>query len=420
MTSGTWRAGERLSRLAAMPRLARLPHLSTAHALRAAGLAVWLVVACTHYLGLQRPSAQGPMPQLIGLHLSEVLTALLLGVFAACLWINLREAPVERPTRGHRWRLVAQLAAGMLVHTDLMYVVAGQAALVLEARQASRWLLLQTLLLAAWAALLWHLGAFEPLPAFARSPAPLAFGVTLLSLLTWQAFAFCVGWLAAREARQRRAFALVNAHLQAAQQELAEQSRLEERLHISRELHDSLGHHLVALSLQLGLAQRVPGERRAAHVAAASELAQGMLGEVRRVVSALREEPALDLPAALAALQAAVPEPRVHLQVDEALPELTAAQAHMLLRCAQEAVNNTLRHAAAQNIRLALTAADERTVLLTVQDDGVGSAELRCGNGLTGMRERVAAAGATMELQCAAGQGFRIAVRVGVGAEALP
>lgn len=401
--------------------LSRLPPLNTARALRAAGLAVWFVVACTHYLGLRRPSAQGPMPQLIGFYVWEAVTTVLLAVFAACLWINLREAPVERPTRGHRQRLLAQLVAGMLVHTDLMYVVAGQAALVLEPRRALRWLLAQTLVLALWAALLWQLKAFEPLPAFAQSPAGLAFGITLLSVLTWQAFAFCVGWLAAREARQRRAFALVNARLQAAQHELAEQSRLQERLHLSRELHDSLGHHLVALNLQLGLAQRVPqAERRQAHLATASELAQGMLGEVRRVVGALRVDPGVDLPAALAALQAAVPEPRIHLQLDGELPELAPAQAHVLLRCVQEGVNNTLRHAAAHNIWVTLAASDDSGALrLTVRDDGVGAAALRSGNGLTGMRERVSSVGGTMQAHSAAGEGFRIEVCLG-GAEAAP
>lgn len=386
--------------------------LTTAHGLRAAGLAVWVVVTCTHYLGLQSPSASGPMPQLVGLRVAEVVTAVLLLVFAVCLWINLREAPTEHPTRAHMGRLLAQLAVGLLVHTDLMYVVAGQAALVLERQAALRWLAAQTLLLALWAAVLWQWRAFDPLPAFKDAAPALAFGVTLLSLLTWQCFAFCVGWLAAREAWQRRAFARVNAQLQAAQRELAAKSRLQERLHLSRELHDSLGHHLVALRLQLDLALRVSPGRREEHVVAGAQIARGMLGEVRRVVSTLREQPAPDLLAELRALQAAMPEPRIHLQCDGELTELRPAHAHALLRCVQEGVNNVLRHAgAAKNIRVRL-GASEAGLSLSLHDDGAGADAVRPGNGLNGMRERVEALGGSMQVACSRAQGFAIEIRL--------
>ena len=388
-----------------------MPSITTAHALRAAGVAVWAVVACTHYLGLQMPSAQGPMPSLAGFVIAEAATALLLAVFAVSLWINLREAPVERPTRAHLLRLLGQLVAGMLVHTDLMYVVAGQAPLVLGRRAAMRWLAAQTVLLVVWAALLWKLKAFDPLPAFKDAAPALAFGLTLLSLLTWQCFAFCVGWLAAREALQRRAFARVNAELLEAQQELAANSRLEERLHLSRELHDSLGHHLVAMQLQLDLAQRVPPERQAAHVGSAAALSRGMLGEVRRVVSALREESAPDLEASLRALLAAVPEPRIHLSLSGDLSDVPPAQAHTLLRCAQEGVNNALRHAGAGNLWIAIERGDAG-MSLNLRDDGSGAASFRPGNGLAGMRERVEALGGTLHVQCGADAGFGIEVRL--------
>lgn len=385
--------------------------LSTAHALRAAGLAVWAVVAFTHYLGSRKDSEQGLLAQLLGPVWCELVSAALLLTFAACLWFNLREAPVERPTRVHRARLLAQIATGLVMDTDLMYVAAGQTALVLERRAALRWLAAQALLLALWAALLWRQHGFDPLPAFKGAEPALAFGVTLLSLLTWQCFAFCVGWLAAREARQRRALAQANAQLQAAQQELAAKSRLDERLHLSRELHDSLGHHLVALHLQLDLAQRVPQSGREAHVAAGAQIARGMLGEVRRVVSTLREEPAPDLVAELQALQAAVPEPQVHLQCDAEPSTLPPAHAHALLRCMQEGVNNTLRHAGAHNLWVALDATQEGTTL-SLRDDGSGADAVRPGNGLTGMRERVEALGGTLQVRCGRGQGFAIEVRL--------
>jgi signal transduction histidine kinase len=390
--------------------------LNTSHALRAAGLAVWLVVTCTHFAGLKLP-ADASRQDAARFYGVEGVVALLLAVFAVCLWINLRDAPLERPLRGHVLRLWAQAAAGLLIHTDLMYVVAGQAALVLERRAALRWLAGQTVVLVVWAVLLWTMGDFETLPALQSAPPAMAFGATLLSLLTWQTFAFCAGWLAANEARHRRDFARVNAELQLAQQALADASRLEERLHISRELHDSLGHHLVALSLQLDLAERVAEPGRAAHVKAAANLSRGMLGEVRHVVSALREEAPVDLQAALLALQASVPEPRIHLAVSADLAGLTRSQGHALLRCVQEGTNNTLRHAKAANLWVELRLRND-AVALTIRDDGAGNSAPVDGNGLIGMRERVEAAGGTIALHSAAGAGFCIEVRLPLEAAA--
>lgn len=384
---------------------------TTAHALRAAGLAVWAVVTFKHYLGPGADAQQGPIAQMLGPVWCELVSGALLLAFAACLWFNLREAPVEHPTRVHRARLVAQIVAGLLMDTDLMYVAAGQTALVLERRSALRWLGAQMLLLALWAAWLGRLHAFEPLPAFSDAAPVLAFGVTLLSVLAWQGFAFCVGWLAAREARQRRALAQANARLQAAQRELAAKSRLDERLHLSRELHDSLGHHLVALHLQLDLAQRAPQPERQGHVVAGAQIARGMLGEVRRVVSTLREEPPPDLRAELRALEAALPEPQLHVDCAADAGALPPAHAHALLRCLQEGVNNTLRHAGAHNLWVALTTADDGTTL-SLRDDGAGAEAVQPGNGLTGMRERIEGLGGSLRVRSGRGQGFAIEVRL--------
>jgi len=384
---------------------------TTAHALRAAGLAVWAVVTFKHYLGPGADAQQGPIAQMLGPVWCELVSGALLLAFAACLWFNLREAPVEHPTRVHRARLVAQIVAGLLMDTDLMYVAAGQTALVLERRSALRWLGAQMLLLALWAAWLGRLHAFEPLPAFSDAAPVLAFGVTLLSVLAWQGFAFCVGWLAAREARQRRALAQANARLQAAQRELAAKSRLDERLHLSRELHDSLGHHLVALHLQLDLAQRAPQPERQGHVVAGAQIARGMLGEVRRVVSTLREEPAPDLRAELLALQATLPEPHLHIDCAADAGTLPPMHAHALLRCLQEGVNNTLRHAAAHNLWVEIETANGGTTL-SLRDDGTGVDTVQPGNGLTGMRERIEALGGSLRLHSEPGQGFAIEVRL--------
>ncbi len=62
-------------------------------------------------------------------------------------------------------------------------------------------------------------------------------------------------------ARHDAALALANAELSASRELLAENSRAAERLRISRDIHDALGHHLAALSIQLDVASRRPPEQ---------------------------------------------------------------------------------------------------------------------------------------------------------------
>jgi len=93
-----------------------------------------------------------------------------------------------------------------------------------------------------------------------------------------------------------------------------ENERLAERLRISRELHDRLGHHLTALRLNLEVA-----DRRADALAAARELGRGLLSELRAAVEELREPERLDLSRALRAIAGDLPEPRVHVTAPESL-----------------------------------------------------------------------------------------------------
>ncbi|HEY1092459.1 MAG TPA: ATP-binding protein, partial [Burkholderiaceae bacterium] len=69
--------------------------------------------------------------------------------------------------------------------------------------------------------------------------------------------------------------------------------------------------------------------------------------------------------------------------------DLGPRAAHALLRCVQEAVTNSVRHAHAARIRICLTAAPEQVVRVTVEDDGQGASRLARGTGLKGMAERM-------------------------------
>ena len=122
----------------------------------------------------------------------------------------------------------------------------------------------------------------------------------------------------------------------------------------------------------------------------ARALTRTTLSEVRAVVSRLRKDDATDLSAALAALVAAIPHPKIHLHVPANLPPVDAERALAILRCAQECVTNAIRHSGAKNLWIELVPRDGG-LDLSVRDDGQGAAALAEGNGFAGMRERLVA-----------------------------
>ena len=80
-------------------------------------------------------------------------------------------------------------------------------------------------------------------------------------------------------------------------------------------------------------------------------------------------------------------------------------RAHVLLRCTQEIITNAVRHSGASLLRLRYTR-NNASVLLDARDDGRGAESARAGNGLNGMRERLAAYGGSLQVETAPDRGF--------------
>ena len=318
-------------------------------------------------------------------------------LFAAALL----SAMVLRPRPRLKWALlftqvmaVAAMAyiASWAMMSSFLIVVAWQVAMATGPVRALAWVSLQMLLVTGVIAvaprpdLCWVLGK--------------SFALQLFFVFAAQALR--------QEARTRRALARTNRELRAAQAVIADYARDAERLRISRELHDAWGHELTALGLQLEIASHVTDQRRANdHVRQAKRLAGDLLGKVRDVVSTLREEGRCDLKDALGALAQSVPVPAVHVDV---APDLRVSpdQAHALMRCAQEAVTNAVRHAKAANLWLQVSA-DGDGVRLVARDDGKAPAVVSApGSGLLGMRERLESLGGRLAVQAGAGLGFTI------------
>ncbi len=80
----------------------------------------------------------------------------------------------------------------------------------------------------------------------------------------------------------------------------------------------------------------------------------------------------------------------------------------MLLRCAQEIITNTVRHAGARNLWLRCERTEANELAIHARDDGRGALAIRQGNGLTGMRERLAQVGGRLNITTARDQGFAL------------
>jgi signal transduction histidine kinase len=211
-----------------------------------------------------------------------------------------------------------------------------------------------------------------------------------------------------REAETSRKLAQTNRELQSAQAIIASNVRNAERLRISRELHDAWGHELTALGLQLEIASHVAEPARVNdHVLKAKGLAGALLGDVRDMVATLREAERSDLKEGLEALARSVPTPSIHVDIAPGTM-VSPGQAHALVRCAQEAVTNAVKHADADNLWLKIFT-DSHGVRLIAQDDGKrGPAGAAPGSGLLGMRERVEELGGRLAVRPGAGLGFTV------------
>lgn len=198
--------------------------------------------------------------------------------------------------------------------------------------------------------------------------------------------------LTARNAEQasvaRDKAEFLNRELIATQHLLSEASRQSERTRIARDLHDLLGHHLTALSLNLQIAERLADGEAQEKIAESRALARLLLSDVRDAVSTLREESAVDFDRAIRLLVDKVPRLDITLDIQDGLAIDEFEVAESLLRCVQEALTNTLRHSGAKKSWIRVWQ-DEEGAHLEIHDDGVSGAEVVEGNGLNGMRERL-------------------------------
>jgi ligand-binding sensor domain-containing protein/two-component sensor histidine kinase len=213
-------------------------------------------------------------------------------------------------------------------------------------------------------------------------------------------------------------------HLRVRQVESRFHAVMTERNRIAREIHDTLAQGFVAVSVQLQIVSRLLGSSTDAakqHLAQAEELVRLGLEDARNAIWELRSQSAEneDLAAQLAKMADRVTagtEIRAEVRVNGAYRPLAERVEGELMRIAQEAVTNSVRHAGAKRVEIHLKFSD-RHVELSVEDNGRGfSGEpptARDGHfGIAGMKERAQQIGGKLTVKSQQGHGTCVRVEV--------
>lgn len=198
---------------------------------------------------------------------------------------------------------------------------------------------------------------------------------------------------------------------------------LAERNRIGREIHDGVAQAFTGILLQIGAAEEVAaGSRVATTLARVRDIAREGLTEARRAVYALRPDEAraggLEVALRQLAERSTVPG-RIASSFrgnGQGATGLPPEHEHALLRIAQEAVINAVRHAQPRSIEIRLDC-DEREIVLYIGDDGRGMQDLpelyaQQGFGLANMRERAEAIGGSWRIESSPGAGTLVCVRI--------
>lgn len=240
-----------------------------------------------------------------------------------------------------------------------------------------------------------------------------------------------------RASRLLRQLEVSNAELERAHSQLQDYANeveeltiVRERTRLAREIHDTLGHYLSILNIQLEtiskLQERDPA-RAAVEIAEARRVAAQSMQEVRNAVAALRPTSIAALSFAEAITQLGkefernAPETALTLDLETELPPLSPDISVALYRAVQEALTNVRKHAQASKVLVRLRYEDGAIELL-VLDNGKGMADTAPdrpveGFGLVGLRERIELLGGQVSNGPAEQGGYRVTVRVPVPAE---
>lgn len=177
--------------------------------------------------------------------------------------------------------------------------------------------------------------------------------------------------------------------------EIQQLTKIEERTNIARDLHDTLGHDMTGLIMQMEMASRLLVNNKTDQglntLEEAKKSARDSLGKVRQILNTLKNDS--DIEWTNASLQALVNEfaKKTNTTIECKIigeRNIKPDVGITLYRSIQEALTNAIRHGKALKILVTITYQDQK-VVFSIEDDGIGCSNILKGNGLTGMIERI-------------------------------
>jgi signal transduction histidine kinase len=349
------------------------------------GILVWLGVIVT-------TAAQARLSPALGAWAAASLA--FAGAFLRSARLH-RAAPAELVIQGISIIImVALLCNGF--EGLLLVLIAAQLGYWSRTRRSAGWIVVESALL--FIAISWH---WNIRAALLLTPPYLGFGGLM----------FVTTRLLREEAETRSYLASALEELRRAQAALAAQARLDERLRIAQGLHDSLGHQLTALSINLEVASHAQGARASNALLTAQNLARLCLGEIRSLAQEVRQERPIDLEHELGQLARDLPRPRLHVTCASPLKEIRGEVGRVLLQSVQEVTTNAIRHGSASNVWIEIAQRKDLVEMLA-RDDGHGAGDIHIGFGLAGIRRRVEALGGSVALGSHAGGGFQVTLHI--------
>ena len=240
-------------------------------------------------------------------------------------------------------------------------------------------------------------------------------------------FACLTGGLIRYAYQMKNRFQMLYQELEASYQKLQEHAKTveqlakeEERNRISREIHDTVGHTVTALIVQMEAARKLmkqTPEKSLQIMQTVEELARSIYQEIRFSIEKINQEDWEDLTLTDLCEQvlsdfAKLTKFEYDFEVIGKSPAfISQSYKFNLYRILQETLTNAKRHGKASHVQVELQF-DETSIQLQIEDNGKGSDQLQIGFGLKNLQSRVEDLGGTCTFDTSAGQGFRTVVRL--------
>lgn len=208
-----------------------------------------------------------------------------------------------------------------------------------------------------------------------------------------------------------------NQELEAYADSIKELSILKERNRISREIHDSVGHSLSTIIIQLGAIEKIAKDNGEAASLMASNLrdfAKNGLEEIRKALRELKPKEFKEYET-LIAIERLIKDfskltgIHVKLGFSKNKWQIDENSSLVLYRVVQEFLSNSLRHGKATKVNIFMHFSDNE-LIVTMQDNGVGTNEIKPGLGLTSISERIKELGGSLSYESREGKGFLLRV----------